>query len=541
MTDDARAPDAIIIGAGHNGLVCAAYLARAGLKTLALERRNIVGGAAVTEEFHPGFRNSTASYTVSLLNPKVIADLDLNAHGLQIIPRDIANFWPLGNDDGAYLKLTFDADRNVAEFALLSAADAAALPRYNADIEAAADILRDLVLKTPPNFGGGLPDLFRALKTGGRLARGGAQGQILIHALFTLSAAEFLQRYFTHPAILGAFAFDGIVGAYASPYTPGTAYVLLHHAFGEVNGVKGQWGHAVGGMGAVTAAMRQAAEAHGAEIRTGAGVEQVLIEDGRAAGVVLESGETIRARLVAANVNPKLLARSMLPDALLPAEAETFRERMTHYACGSGTFRMNVALSELPDFACLPGRRPAEHHRSGIIIGPSLDYLDRAYLDARTHGWSRAPVVEMLIPSTMDDSLAPEGRHVASLFCQHFAPDLPDGRSWDDVREEAADLIVDTVDRYAPNFKASVIARQIHSPRDLERKFGLVGGDIFHGRLSLDQMFSARPAPGAADYRLPLPGLYLCGSGAHPGGGVTGVPGRNAAREILKDVRRRRV
>jgi phytoene dehydrogenase-like protein len=530
--------DILIIGAGHNGLACAAYLAAAGFSVRVVERRDVVGGAAVTEEFHPGFRNSTASYTVSLLNPKVIADLELYKNGLTVVERDISNFWPLGVKEGEYLKLTFDPARNAAEFARHSKADAEALPRYYEDIDAAADVLRDMVLQTPPNLGGGLPDLFRALQTGGRLARLKKAQQTLVLDLFTKSAAEFLRGYFEHPSILGAFAFDGIVGAYASPYHPGTAYVLLHHAFGEVNGKKGRWGHAIGGMGAITAAMRRVAEARGAVITTGAAVAQVIVENGRAAGVKLESGEIIRARAVASNVNPKLLLTGLVATNDID---QAVRKRMDNYACGSGTFRMNVALSELPDFICLPGKTAGEHHRSGIVIGPDIDYLDRAWLDARRDGWSNDPVVEMLIPSTMDDSLAPAGKHVASLFCQQFSPELPGRRSWDEARDEAAETIIDAVTKYAPNFRDAIIATQIHSPLDLERKFGLVAGDIMHGRLSLDQMFSTRPQPGFADYRMPVKGLYLCGAGAHPGGGVTGAPGHNAAKAIIEDFRARKI
>jgi len=530
--------DVLIIGAGHNGLACASYLAAAGLTVRIVERRDVVGGAAVTEEFHPGFKNSTASYTVSLLNPKVIADLDLYNNGLTVVERDISNFWPLGTGDGEYLKLTFDHARNREEFARHSKKDAEALARYYDDIDIAADVLRDLVLKTPPNLGGGVADVWRALTTGGRIARLKKRDQTLILDLFTKSATEFLQGYFEHPSIIGAFAFDGIVGAYASPHSAGTAYVLLHHAFGEVNGKKGRWGHAIGGMGAITEAMRRVAEARGVEITTSSPVANVIVENGAAVGVRLENGEIIRARAVAGNVNPKLLLTKLVAANDMDAQD---RRRMENYACGSGTFRMNVALKELPQFSCLKTDGAGEHHRSGIIIGPTVDYLDRAYLYARRDGWSREPVVEMLIPSTMDDTLAPEGAHVASLFCQQFAPDLPDGRSWDEAREEAAALIIDTVTKYAPNFKASVIATQIHSPLDLERKFGLVAGDIMHGRLSLDQMFSTRPQPGFADYRMPVKGLYLCGSGAHPGGGVTGAPGHNAAQAIIADFRMRKI
>jgi phytoene dehydrogenase-like protein len=307
---------------------------------------------------------------------------------------------------------------------------------------------------------------------------------------------------------------------------------MLHHVFGEVNGRKGVWGHAIGGMGAISEAIMRAARAAGAEIETDAPAREVVLEKGRAMGVVLEDGRTLRARAVAANVNPKLLyGRLVPPNALAPE----FATRMSRWRCGSGTFRMNVALSRLPDFTALPGS--GDHLTSGIIIAPSLPYMDRAYQDARAHGWSREPIVEMLIPSTLDDTLAPAGAHVASLFCQHVAPELPDGRSWDECRDEVADLMIETVERYAPGFKDSVIARQALSPLDLERIFGLTGGDIFHGALSLDQLFSARPMLGYADYRGPVPGLYHCGSGAHPGGGVTGAPGHNAAQAILTDLR----
>jgi phytoene dehydrogenase-like protein len=291
-------------------------------------------------------------------------------------------------------------------------------------------------------------------------------------------------------------------------------------------------------MGAITQAMARSAAARGADIRVGAGVREVLVEQGRAVGAVTETGAAFRAAAVISNLNPRLLYLELLDAAVLPPD---FRERIARWRCGSGTFRMNVALSELPDFSCLPGRAMADHHTAGIIIGPTLSYMERAYFDARTHGWSAQPIVEMLIPSTIDDSLAPAGQHVASLFCQHVAPQLPDGKSWDQHRDAVADLMIDTVNAHAPNFKAAVLGRQIMSPLDLERTFGLTGGDIFHGALSLDQLFSARPMLGHGNYRGPLPGLYMCGSGTHPGGGVTGAPGHNAAREVLMDFRRRRL
>jgi len=526
--------DVAIIGGGHNGLTCAAYLAAAGLETLVLEQNEVVGGAAVTEEFHPGFRNSVAAYTVSLLNPRVIADLELAKHGLTIVERPAANFWPV--DNTRFLLMRGGLPEHQAAIAAFSARDAARLPAYEAALERAADVLRGLVLRTPPNAGGGLLELVKGADVGRRFLGLDLDGKRLVLDLFTKSAADFLAGWFESDVVKAAFALDAIVGNFAAPSTPGTAYVLLHHCFGEVNGRRGAWGHALGGMGAITQAMAAAATARGAQIRTGARVARLLTEDGKACGVVLESGEEIAARAVAANVPPKLLFRDLVPSA---AVAPELRDRFVAMRSGSGTFRMNVALAELPDFTCRPGREPQDHHGSGIVIGPTLAYLERAYLDARIGGWSAAPIVEMLIPSTLDPSLAPRGQHVASLFVQHVAPHLPEGRSWEDEREKEAfaDVVVATVTRHAPNFKGAVLARQILSPLDLEKRFGMVDGDIFHGALSLDQLFSARPQLGHADYRMPLGGLYLCGSGAHPGGGVTGAPGHNAAAEIIRDLK----
>ena len=521
--------DALIIGGGHNGLVCAFYLARAGLKVRLLERRPVVGGAAVTEEFAPGFRNSTASYTVSLLQPRVIADMRLHDHGYRVVERPLSNFLPFEND---YLKLGGGMARTQAEFARFSAKDAAAYPAYDAALGKLADVLRGLALQAPPNAGGGLFALGRLIRQGRPLARLPIEEQRDLLEIFTRSAREFLDGWFESDVVKSAFAFDAVVGNYAGVSTPGSAYVLLHHVFGEVNGKAGVWGHAVGGMGAITQAMAKVCAAAGVEISLEAPVARLLVERGKVAGVRLESGEEIAAALVAANVGPALLYRSLVDEGDVPAD---FQRRMAGFKTGSGTFRMNVALSALPDFSVLPGTAQAEHHGAGIIIAPGLDYMDRAYEDAKAHGWSREPIVEMLIPSTLDDSLAPPGAHVASLFCQQFAPELPDGRSWDDEREAAADRIIDTVTAHAPNFRASVIARQIHSPLDLERKFGLVGGDIFHGRMSLDQLWAARPVLGHGDHRGPIKGLYMCGSGTHPGGGVTGAPGHNAAQVMLRD------
>jgi phytoene dehydrogenase-like protein len=525
--------DVVIIGAGHNGLTCAAYLAMAGLRVKIVERRKVVGGAAVTEEFCPGFRNSVAAYTVSLLNPKIIADLKLHEHGLRIVERRVQNFLPA--PDGSYL-LTGEG-RTRESVAKLSDRDAGRIDAFGRELQCIADVLRGLVLRSPPNLveGFGLATLretFNALGTANVLRGLALEQQRTLLDLFTRSAGDMLDDWFESDLVKALFGFDAIVGNYATPYAAGSAYVMLHHAFGEVNGKKGVWGHAIGGMGAITQAMASAARAHGAEIETDAGVREVIVERDRATGVALDNGDTVRAAYVVSNVNPKLLYTRLIPADALPPP---FLDRIKTWRNGSGTFRLNVALSALPSFTALPG--DGDHLTAGIIIGPSLGYMDRAWLDARAHGWSREPVIELLIPSTLDESLSPPGQHVASLFCQHVAPQLPDGASWDDHREKVADLMIATVDNYAPGFAASVIGRKALSPLDLERDFGLTGGDIFHGALTLNQLFSARPMLGHADYRGPLKGLYHCGAGAHPGGGVTGAPGHNAARVILRDHR----
>lgn len=530
--------DAVIIGAGHNGLTCAAYLGMAGLRVRVMERRGVVGGAAVTEEFHPGFRNSVASYTVGLLQPKVIRDLKLHEHGLRIVHRRVQNFLPL--PDGRHLLV--GEGRTEREIAKFSARDAAGYGHYQAEIERVASVLRGLILKAPPNLE--LASLSGAARELGRLAAIGkrlwqADGLTAALRLFRKSAGDMLDGWFESDPIKAVLGFDSIVGNLASPYTTGSAYVLLHHVFGETNGRRGVWGHAIGGMGAITQAMARAAGGHGVRIDVSKAVREVIIERGRAAGVVLDDGIAVRARAVVANVNPQYLFQALVPHEAVPA---AMAARMRAWKAGSGTFRMNVALSKLPEFTALPG--PGDHLTAGIILAPNLAYMDQAYRDCVRHGWSRAPVIEMLVPSTLDDSLAPPGAHVASLFCQHVAPHFTDGssvsgESWDQHRDTVADLMIDTVDAYAPGFKASVIARQCLAPLDLARIFGLPNGDIFHGALTLDQLFSARPMLGYANYRMPVPGLYLCGSGAHPGGGVTGAPGHNAAQAVIADLARR--
>jgi phytoene dehydrogenase-like protein len=524
--------DVVIVGGGHNGLTCACYLAKSGLSVGVFERRSILGGAAVTEEFHPGFRNSTASYTVSLLNPKVIRDLRLAEHGLKVLERPMQNFLPLPN--GRALTAGPDSARTAASVRSFSTRDAERLPAYYQMLDAAVALLRRQLLETPPANPKRLRDLWGALQLGRHFRKLDAAVQRDIHELFTRSAGDLLDHWFESDAVKALYGFDAVVGNYASPYTPGSAYVLLHHVFGEVNGKQGVWGHAVGGMGAITQAMATEARRLGVELVTDAPVRRIVTSRNVATGIELEDGRVIQGTKVAANVGPKLLYLKMLADADLPAE---LRARIERLRVGSATFRMNVALSELPKFTAAPRDDGGAHLGSGIILAPSLEYMDHAFADARINGMSRRPIVEMLIPSTLDQSLAPPGAHVASLFCQHFSYNLPGGRDWRQEKQSAIDLIFETVESYAPNFRASVVGHSALSPLDLEEKLGLTGGDIFHGALGLDQLWAARPMLGYGDYRTPVKNLYLCGSGAHPGGGVTGIPGHNAAREILRDGR----
>ena len=519
--------DAVIIGGGHNGLVCAFYLARRGLKVRIHEAREIIGGAAVTEEFAPGFRNSTASYTVSLLQPKIIREMELIRRGYRVIERPLSNFLPLSTQPGEFLKLGGGLEATQAGIARYSEKDAKALPEWFAMLGRVADVLRELALKIPPDAEGGLPALVEAALQARALARLPLAAKRDVLALFTRSASEVLDDWFESDPVKAAFGFDAVVGNYASPEEPGSAYVLLHHVFGEVNGKRGAWGHVLGGMGQITQLMGEAARDAGVEIVIGTPVEQVLVENGRATGIRLAGGEIVGAKRVIANLGPKPLFGRLVPREALPAD---FALAMDGFRAGSGSLRMNVALAGLPRFACLP--QAGDHLGAGIILAPSLAYMDRAYRDAREHGFSKRPVVEMLIPSLVDDSLAPPGQHVASLFCQHCDPDLPEAREG-----EAVEAVFDTIEQFAPGFRDLVLHQQVHTPRALEAKFDLARGDIFHGRMSLDQLWAARPVLGAGSYRTPVDGLWLCGAGTHPGGGVTGAPGHNCARAILRSRR----
>ncbi|MCP3674997.1 MAG: NAD(P)/FAD-dependent oxidoreductase [Gammaproteobacteria bacterium] len=532
--------DVIIIGAGHNGLTTAGYLARAGYSVKVLEQRDVVGGAAITEEFHPGFRNSVCSYVVGLLNPKIINDLELNKYGLEIMSTDEDNLL-VPDENGGALMISGDEEDTRRQIEALAPGDYDNWVELHEILERCADVVRDIVLETPANIGGGLIDILRLAKVGNRMRKLDTDTQHYFAKMMVMSVSEFLDEWLESDILKASLSSTSFIGTMASPFAPGTAYVLLHHYFGEVNGEKGAWGHAKGGMGSITQAMAKSAEAFGADIEVSAPVKQVIIDKGVARGVELSDGRKFFARAIASNTNPKLLFNKLVAAEHLEPE---FLRRMNNYRCISGTFRMNVALKELPEFSCLADL--TEEKRMAMVKGmvslsPSMMHYERAFNDAHQSGWSKKPSLEIYIPSTLDDTLAPEGQHVMSLFSQHYNPNLPDGQTWDDIREEVADSIIDYVTQFAPNFKDSIVGRQIKSPLDLEREFGLIGGDIFHGVLAFDQMYSMRPTSGYADYRMPVSNLFLCGSGAHPGGGVSGCPGHNAAREMIKDLKKNRL
>ena len=463
------------------------------------------------------------------MQPQIIKDLALESHGLEILEKPAGTLSLLADD---HLQLTRDSVQIKREVARFSNRDAERVQAFDDEIARVALAVRDIARSAPPEIGGGWSELPTLLKAGNALRKLDPHDQSALAELMTKSLGDYLDSWFEGEALKGVWGFEGVIGNFADPYQPGTAYVLLHHAFGEVAGTAGAWGIAKGGMGAVTQAMLSCACSNGAQVETEVGISEILVENGKACGVVTEDGRTITARAVAAGIHPQTLLLKLLDPSLLD---DATRRRIEHYRSESGSFRMNLALSELPRFTHFEAKDDF-HFKGTVEISPSLEYLSRAYADAKTHGWSREPAIALQIPSVQDDSLCPPGCHVASLFCQQFRRHLPDGRSWDDVKDEVADLIIDTLDGYAPNLKRSVIARQIKSPLDIERDLGMIGGDIFHGSLHLDQLYSLRPVPGYAGYQMPIERLYLCGSGAHPGGGVSGLPGHHAAARMLKDL-----
>ncbi len=526
--------DLIVIGGGHNGLVTAAYLARAGVKVLVLERRELLGGACVTEELWPGYKVSTAAYVNSLLRPEIIRDLDLKRHGFKMLPRNPSSFTPF--PDGRSLMLGPNKALTHKEISKFSTRDAEALPRYEQMLERVAAFIEPTLTQTPPNPWSFRPgNLMQLAKLGLGFARLGTDGQKAIEIL-TGAATPILDRWFESEQLKVTLATDAIIGAMASPSMPGTAYVLFHHVMGECDGIRGVWGYVRGGMGGISNAIAAAALEAGAEIRTSSEVVKVVVKGGRAAGVVLKDGTEIPARRVASGADANVTFLKLLNGEDLPAE---FLEQVRAIDYSSASLKINISLSELPDFRAIPGTEPGLQHRGTIHISPTMEYIERAYDNAKYGCPSEYPIIEATIPSVLDDSLAPPGKHVMSMFTQYFPYKLAPGLSLQEEKEKYAERCFDLMNEYAPNFRRSVIGRQVLAPTDLEKRFGLTGGNIMQGAMSLSSLSFMRPVPGYADYRTPIRGLYMCGAATHPGGGVMGACGYNAAREILRDIRRR--
>lgn len=520
--------DAIVIGGGHNGLVTACYLARAKWKVLVLERRYIVGGACVSEETWPGYKVSTAAYVNSLFRPEIIADLHLRDYGFEPIERDPASFSPFL--DGRYLMLGTGSSKDVEEIAKFSRNDAERYPRYEAMLERVASVVEPTLVQVPPNLvRPTLHQLLQAGKMGKALQRlGPAMGEAI--EVLTGPARPILDRWFESEQLKATLATDAIIGAFMAPSMPGTAYVLFHHVMGETNGKRGVWSYVRGGMGGLTQALARAAQDLGVEIRTEAEVVKILTKNGRATGVALADGDEFSARAVASGVDCRLTFQTFLDPAELPP---AFNEAVARISYASASCKINVALERLPSFSALPGHDAGPQHRGTVHLCPDQDFIERAYDDAKFGRMSQDPIVECTMPSSLDSTIVPPGKHLMSMFTQYAPYSLADGPWTDARRDEYADRCFDVVERYAPGFKSSVIARQILTPVDLENTFGLTGGSIFQGAMPLHQLFAFRPVPGFASYRTPIAGLYLCGSAAHPGGGVMGAPGWNAARVML--------
>jgi phytoene dehydrogenase-like protein len=525
--------DVVVVGAGHNGLVTAAYLARAALKTLVVERREVVGGACVTEEVFPGYKVSTTSYLCSLLQEKVIRDLDLPRFGYHVFPKDPAFFSPF--PDGRHLMMWSDTQRTCEEIRKFSFRDAEVYPRYEDYLDRLARFVEPLLLDTPPDLGHrGFGDWQKLARLSRRLMKMPAEELVGHLRLLSQSVKDFLDPWFESEALKVALATDGVIGTNGGPYTPGTAYVLFHHIMGGVGGKRGLWGFVRGGMGGVTQALAAAGRSRGAEIRTHSAVERILVKNGRATGVLLAEGEEIPAKAVISNADPKRTFLKLTEAKDLP---DNFVAAVRGIKMEGCSMKINLALDGLPDFKCLPGSALAPQHRTTIHICPTLEYMERAFDESKYGRPSARPMLEITIPTAYDPSLAPPGKHLMNIFLQYtpysLSPEV--ASSWHVLKDTYADRVMDIIEEYAPGFKSLVLHRHIVTPLDLEEQFGMTGGNIFHGEMSTDQLYFLRPVPGWAKYRTPIRGLYLCGSGTHPGGGVMGAPGHNAAREMLHD------
>jgi phytoene dehydrogenase-like protein len=520
--------DALIVGGGHNGLVTAAYLARARRKVLVLERRELVGGCSVTEEIWPGYRVSTGAYLTSLLQERIVRELELERFGYRVDAKDPASFSVF--PDGRYLFLWQDRSKTLAEIAKFSKRDAEAYPAYEEQLERLCRVIERLLLAVPPPFPPkGIGSLIEYVKLAGRLRGLSPKDVVALVKIFTASAAEFLDEWFESEEVKVTLATDGVIGANGGPRSPGTAYILLHHCMGVVGGHRGLWGFVRGGMGAVSEAIAASARAKGAEIRTSAPVARILVRNRRAYGVALESGEEIEAYMIASNLDPKTTFLRLVDARELDAD---FLRAIRCFRTEGTSCKINLALNGLPEFTACPGA-PGAPHRATMHICPNMDYVERAWDDAKYGRPSARPLLELTVPTVYDPSLAPPGKHIMGIFLQYAPYTLREG-SWDEMREPFGDRVISLIEEYAPNIRRLIEHRQVLTPPDLERRFGITGGNIFHGGMSLDQMFVMRPVGGWARYRTPIPGLYLCGSGAHPGGGVMGAPGYNCARVMLR-------
>jgi phytoene dehydrogenase-like protein len=532
--------DAIIIGGGHNGLVAAAYLAKAGRKVCVLERRHVLGGCATTEELWPGYKVSTAAYVISLFQTTIIQELALKEYGLRILPRSPSSFTPL--PDGRSLLMGPDAALNQREIGKFSMRDAAAYPRYEALLERVAATLEPVLSEAAPDPLP-LPSGWRHIGIGKKI-RDGKKVLSLLSAvkglgadlpeaveLLTGAARPILERWFESEALRATLATDAIIGAFAPPSAPGSAYVLLHHVMGEAGGARGVWGYVQGGMGGLANALEKACVDLGVEIRREAPVHAIHTDKHGTCGVGLEDGSQLASRVVASSVDAHLTFEKMLDPQVLPAE---FKEAVARIDYSSASAKINLALSEPPKFTCVPGDGVGPHHHGTMHVGPSLDYLERAYDDAKYGKPSENPILECTMATSVDSSIAPPGKHILSIFVQYAPYKLASG-NWDDIKESFADRCIEVLAEYAPNIPNAIEHRQVLSPLDLERTFGITGGNIMQGAMPMHQLYCFRPVAGWADHRTPVPGLYLCGAASHPGGGVMGACGRNAAREILRD------
>jgi len=522
--------DVIVIGGGHNGLTNAAYLARAGKKVLVLERRHVLGGAAVTEEVFPGFKFSVCSYVVSLLRPEIIRDLDLPRHGLEILPLD-GTFTPMPNGD--YLWRVNDHGKTRREIARHSRLDAEAYEEFGKAMQAMCRFVKPILSMVPPDPSTLNPrELMKLLFLGRRFQGLASEDKYNQVQLMTMSAIDFLDQWFETDVLKATMSASGIIGTFLGVRSPGTAYVLLHHYMGEIDGAFRSWGFARGGTGAISNAIAGAARELGAEIRTQSPIAKIFVKNGRAHGVALQNGDEFYADVISSSVDPRLTFLKFIEENQLPGE---FLEDVRRYKFRGSSGKVNIALDALPDFKCLPG--PGAHLRGALSISPSVEYMERAYDDAKYGNYSRRPYIDMVIPSLTDPSVAPPGKHVMSCFVQYAPYKLRPGLNWDDERDAFGNNVINTISEYAPNLKNIIINKQVLTPLDLEREFGLSEGNIFQGELSLEQLFFLRPVPGYAQFRTPIKNLYMCGSATHPGGGIMGAPGRLAALEILKDVK----